>query len=48
MLGGVVVALLPNARLVNCLLFKEGNHLLETIFQLVTVIQSFMAFYNRC
>ena len=25
-------------------LFKEGNHLLETIFQLVTVIQSFMAF----
>ena len=41
---GVVVALLPNALLGELLkLFKEGNHLLETIFQLVTVIQSFMA-----
>lgn len=43
--AGVVVALLPNALLGELLkLFKEGNHLLETIFQLVTVIQSFMAF----
>lgn len=43
--AGVVVALLPNALLGELLkFFKEGNHLLETIYQLVTVTQSFMAF----
>ena len=43
--AGVVIALLPNALLGELLkFFKEGNHVLETIFQLVTIIQSFMAF----
>lgn len=43
--AGVVIALLPNALLGELLkFFKEGNHLLETIFQLVIIIQSFMAF----
>ena len=41
----VVIALLPNALLGELLkFFKEGNHLLETVYQLVIVIQSFMAF----
>ncbi|MDO2946791.1 hypothetical protein L7826_12645 [Staphylococcus epidermidis] len=40
--AGVVIALLPNALLGELLkFFKEGNHVLETIFQLVTIIQSF-------
>ena len=43
--AGVVIALLPNALLGELLkFFKEGNHVLETIFQLVTIIQSFMSF----
>lgn len=43
--AGVVIALLPNALLGELLkFFKEGNHLLETVSQLVIVIQSFMAF----
>ena len=42
--AGVVIALLPNALLGELLkFFKEGNHVLETIFQLVTIIQSFLA-----
>ena len=36
---------MPNALLGELLkFFKEGNHLLETVYQLVIVIQSFMAF----
>ena len=43
--AGVVIALLPNALLGELLkFFKDGNEILETIFRLVTVIQSFMAF----
>lgn len=43
--AGVVIALLPNALLGELLkFFKDGNELLESIFRLVTVVQSFMAF----
>ena len=43
--AGVVIALIPNALLGELLkFFKEGNELLETIYQLVVMIQSFMAF----
>ncbi len=43
--AGVVIALIPNALLGELLkFFKEGNQLLETIYQLVVLIQSFMAF----
>ncbi|MGX5790863.1 PTS transporter subunit IIC [Staphylococcus equorum] len=43
--AGVVIALIPNALLGELLkFFKEGNELLETIYQLVVLIQSFMAF----
>lgn len=43
--AGVVIALLPNALLGELLkFFKEGNQLLESIYQLVVLIQSFMAF----
>src|SRR5699024_4417322 len=43
--AGVVIALLPNALLGELLkFFKEGNQFLETIYQLVVLIQSFMAF----
>ncbi|QLK86360.1 PTS transporter subunit IIC [Staphylococcus sp. 17KM0847] len=43
--AGVVIALLPNALLGELLkFFKEGNETLELIYQLVIVIQSFMAF----
>ena len=42
---GVVIALIPNALLGELLkFFKEGNQLLESIYQLVVLIQSFMAF----
>ncbi|PHK50810.1 PTS transporter subunit IIC [Staphylococcus edaphicus] len=43
--AGVVIALIPNALLGEFLkFFKEGNQLLESVFQLVVLIQSFMAF----
>lgn len=43
--AGVVIALIPNALLGELLkFFKDGNHLLETIYQFVVMIQSFMAF----
>ncbi|SCS35638.1 PTS transporter subunit IIC [Staphylococcus caeli] len=43
--AGVVIALIPNALLGELLkFFKDGNQLLETIYQLVVLIQSFMAF----
>ncbi|SNW03108.1 Membrane protein [Staphylococcus muscae] len=43
--AGVVIALLPNALLGELLkFFKDGNEALEMIYQLVIVIQSFMAF----
>src|SRR5699024_6720814 len=43
--AGVVIALIPNALLGELLkFFKEGNQLLETVYQLVVLIQSFMAF----
>ncbi|MBF0814313.1 PTS transporter subunit IIC [Staphylococcus xylosus] len=43
--AGVVIALLPNALLGELLkFFKDGNQLLESIYQLVVLIQSFMAF----
>lgn len=43
--AGVVIALLPNALLGELLkFFKDGNEALELIYQLVIVIQSFMAF----
>ena len=43
--AGVVIALLPNALLGELLkLFKDDYQFLGMIFQLVTVIQSFMAF----
>ncbi|PNZ70891.1 PTS transporter subunit IIC [Staphylococcus croceilyticus] len=43
--AGVVIALLPNALLGEFLkFFKDGHPTLEVIFQIVTVIQSFMAF----
>lgn len=43
--AGVVIALLPNALLGELLkFFKDGNHYLELIYQIVIVIQSFMAF----
>ena len=43
--AGVVIALLPNALLGELLkLFKDAHPTLEIIFQLVTVIPSFMAF----
>ncbi|MBI5975919.1 PTS transporter subunit IIC [Staphylococcus canis] len=43
--AGVVIALIPNALLGELLkFFKDGNVILETIFQLVITIQSFMAF----
>lgn len=43
--AGVVIVLLPNALLGELLkFFKEGNQLLESIYQLVVLIQSFMAF----
>lgn len=43
--AGVVIALLPNALLGEFLkLFMHNHHTLELIYQLVTIIQSFMAF----
>ncbi|ARJ50121.1 PTS transporter subunit IIC [Staphylococcus lutrae] len=43
--AGVVIALLPNALLGELLkFFKEGRPFLESMYQLVLVIQSFMAF----
>lgn len=43
--AGVVIALLPNALLGEFLkFFKEGQTTLELMYQLVVVIQSFMAF----
>lgn len=43
--AGVVIALLPNALLGEFLkFFKEGQPMLELMYQLVVVIQSFMAF----
>lgn len=43
--AGVVIALLPNALLGELLkLFKDQHPILELVFQLVTIIQSFMAF----
>ncbi|MDW4581506.1 PTS transporter subunit IIC [Staphylococcus saprophyticus] len=43
--AGVVIALIPNALLGELLkFFKEGNQLLESVYQLVVLIQSFMAF----
>ncbi|WP_432372327.1 PTS transporter subunit IIC [Staphylococcus chromogenes] len=43
--AGVVIALLPNALLGEFLkFFKEGQSSLELMYQLVVVIQSFMAF----
>ena len=43
--AGVVIALLPNALLGELLkFFKEGHPTLELMFQMVIVIQSFMAF----
>lgn len=43
--AGVVIALLPNALLGEFLkFFKEGQPTLELMYQLVVVIQSFMAF----
>lgn len=43
--AGVVIALLPNAFLGELLkLFKDGHPFLESIYQVVIVIQSFMAF----
>lgn len=43
--AGVVIALIPNALLGEILkLVKDGNSLLEMVYQLVLVIQSFMAF----
>lgn len=43
--AGVVIALLPNALLGEFLkFFKEGQSTLELMYQLVVVIQSFMAF----
>ena len=43
--GGVVLALLPNALLGEFLkLFMDAHPMLETVFQLVMIIQSFMAF----
>lgn len=43
--AGVVIALIPNALLGELLkIFKSGNEFLEMIYQLVIVIQSFMAF----
>ncbi|MBF7018314.1 PTS transporter subunit IIC [Staphylococcus sp. 18_1_E_LY] len=43
--AGVVIALLPNALLGELLkFFKEGNDLLQTTYEIVVVIQSFMAF----
>lgn len=43
--AGVVIALLPNALLGESLkFFKEGQPTLELMYQLVVVIQSFMAF----
>ncbi|HJF67292.1 MAG TPA: PTS sugar transporter subunit IIC [Staphylococcus kloosii] len=43
--AGVVIALIPNALLGELLkFFKEGNDLLQTTYEIVVVIQSFMAF----
>ncbi|MCH4389428.1 PTS transporter subunit IIC [Staphylococcus haemolyticus] len=43
--AGVVLALLPNALLGEFLkLFMDSHPMLETVFQLVMIIQSFMAF----
>ncbi|MCD9076276.1 PTS transporter subunit IIC [Staphylococcus haemolyticus] len=43
--AGVVLALLPNALLGEFLkLFMDAHPMLETVFQLVMIIQSFMAF----
>src|SRR5699024_5435721 len=43
--AGVVIALIPNALLGELLkFFKEGNQLLETVYQLVVLIHSFMVF----
>ncbi|MBM0868214.1 uncharacterized protein ACUW9N_000852 [Staphylococcus auricularis] len=43
--AGAVIALLPNALLGEFLkFFKDGNQFLEIIYQLVVIIQSFMAF----
>ncbi|RIO19892.1 PTS transporter subunit IIC [Staphylococcus saprophyticus] len=43
--AGVVIALIPNAMLGELLkFFKEDNQLLESVYQLVVLIQSFMAF----
>ncbi|MBO1199176.1 PTS transporter subunit IIC [Staphylococcus simiae] len=43
--AGVVIALIPNALLGELLkIFKNGNEILEMIYQLVIIIQSFMAF----
>ncbi|MDT3960602.1 PTS transporter subunit IIC [Staphylococcus kloosii] len=43
--AGVVIALIPNALLGELLkFFKEGNDLLQTTYDIVVVIQSFMAF----
>lgn len=43
--AGVVLALLPNALLGEFLkLFMDAHPMLENVFQLVMIIQSFMAF----
>lgn len=43
--AGVIIALLPNALLGELLkFFKEGNLFLESIYFIVVIIQSFMAF----
>ena len=43
--AGVVIALVPNALLGEILkIFKSGNEILELTYQLVILIQSFMAF----
>ncbi|HDF8298188.1 TPA: PTS transporter subunit IIC [Staphylococcus aureus] len=43
--AGVVIALVPNALLGEVLkIFKSGNEILEITYQLVILIQSFMAF----
>ncbi|ORN92429.1 hypothetical protein B8A09_13965 [Staphylococcus aureus] len=43
--AGVVIALVPNALLGEVLkIFKSGNEILELTYQLVILIQSFMAF----
>ena len=43
--AGVVIALVPNALLGEVLkIFKSSNEILELTYQLVILIQSFMAF----